>query len=173
VSKHQFKKFERSRTAPRFRLGENDLAILKDLAAYRFLDTRQIIELHPNITARTLRSRLQLLFHAGFVERPIGQVAYYEHPHLVYTLAKKGAALVSQNGGLPNPPKPAKELGVSFMRHSLMISNFAAVLKLALKNASAELAVWRELGPIDAVQCEGERLPIAPDAFLPSKQKNI
>jgi len=31
VSKHQFKKFERSRTAPRFRLGENDLAILKEL----------------------------------------------------------------------------------------------------------------------------------------------
>jgi hypothetical protein len=147
------------------------LAILKDLAAYRFLDTNQILTLHPNISARTLRSRLQLLFHAGLVERPIGQVAYYEHPHLVYTLAKKGAALVSENDGLPLPSKPAKELGVSFLRHSLMISNFAAVLKLALKNAGAELAVWRELGPIDAVQCEGERLPIAPDAFFTIKDK--
>jgi len=145
---------------------------LKDLAAYRFLDTRQIIELHPDITVRTIRSRLQLLFHAGYVERPVGQASYYEHPHIVYSLAKKGAALVSPNDGLPLPPKSTRELGVSFMRHSLMISNFAAVLKLALQNAGAELVVWRELGAIDAVHCEGERLPIAPDAFFTIKDKS-
>jgi hypothetical protein len=173
VPNQRFKKFERSQIPPRFRIGAIDLQILNDLAAYRFLDTKQILNLHPDYTARTVRSRLQLLFHSGYVERPIGQVSYYEHPHLIYSLAKKGAALVSQNKELPLPVNKPKEMGISFMRHSLMISDFKLALTAALKNNSQfKLAAWKELGAIDAVNCEGERLPIAPDAFFTIESKD-
>lgn len=149
------------------------MQLLKDLTAYRFLDTKQILTLHPDYTARTVRSRLQLLYHAGYVERPRGQFSYYEHPHLIYSLAKKGAALVSQDKSLLTITDRPHEMGVSFMRHSLMISNFQAVLRLALKNAEGfKLAVWRDLGAIDAVHCEGKRLPIAPDAFFTIEAKD-
>lgn len=167
MAKRVFKKFERSQTPPKFRIGAVDMQILKDLTSYRFLDTKQILTLHPDYSPRTVRSRLQLLFHAGYVERPRGQFLYYEHPYLIYSLAKKGAELVSQDKGLPTITDRPHEMRVSFMRHSLMISNFQAALRLALKETEGfKLAVWRDLGAIDAVQCEGERLPIAPDAFF-------
>jgi len=173
VPKHVFKKFERNPAPLRFRIGAVDMQILKDLTSYRFLDTKQILTLHPDYSARTVRSRLQLLYHAGYVERPRGQFSYYEHPHLIYSLAKKGAALVSQDKGLPTVTDRPHEMGVSFMRHSLMISNFQATLRLALKKAEGfKLAVWRDLGAIDAVHCEGERLPIAPDAFFTIEAKD-
>jgi hypothetical protein len=149
------------------------MQILKDLTSYRFLDTKQILTLHPNYSARTVRSRLQLLYHAGYVERPRGQFSYYEHPHLIYSLAKKGAVLVSQDKGLLTVTDRPHEMGVSFMRHSLMISNFQAALRLALnKTEGFKLVVWRDLGAIDAVHCEGERLPIAPDAFFTIEAKD-
>lgn len=93
--------------------------------------------------------------------------------YLVYSLGKKGASLVSQNKGAKIEAKPSKEIGVSFMRHALMISDFRLVLEAALKNNDTfKLAVWRELGPIDAVHCNGERLPIAPDAFFAIDHKD-
>lgn len=174
MPKHTFKKFERNQAPPRFRIGKIDLQILKDLTSYRFLDTKQILTLHPDYSARTVRSRLQLLFHSGYVERPSGQFSFYEHQHLIYSLAKKGAALVSQDKVLPPvTTKRPNEMGVSFMRHSLMISNFQAALRLALeKTEGSKLAVWRDLGAIDAIYCEGERMPIAPDAFFTIEAKN-
>jgi len=93
--------------------------------------------------------------------------------HLVYSLGKKGASLISQNKGLAVEAKPSKEIGVSFIRHSLMISDFRLVLEASLKGSREfRLAVWSELGPIDAVQCEGEHLPIAPDAFFAIEHKD-
>jgi hypothetical protein len=146
------------------------MQILKDLTSYRFLDTKQILTLHPDYSARTVRSRLQLLYHAGYVERPRGQFSYYEHPHLIYSLAKKGAALVSQDKGLPNVTDRPHEMGVFFMRHSLMISNFQAALRLALKKTdSFKLAVWRDLGAIDAVQCQNHMICI----FASLRQENF
>jgi DNA-binding HxlR family transcriptional regulator len=174
VSKYKFKKFERNQEPPKFRIGQTDIKILNDLSDCRTLDTKHILALHPEMSQRTLQSRLYFLFHAGYVERPVSQISYFrESGHLVYSLTKKGAGLVSQNKGLPSPAKKPKELGVSFLQHSLMISNFKTILNLALeKERNAKLIVWRELGPIDAVQCEGERLPIAPDAFFTLETKD-
>jgi hypothetical protein len=132
------------------------------------LDTRQILALCPEYSERTLKRKLLNLFQAGFVDRPIQQFSYFKPSgHLVYSLGKKGAALVSQNNGLPVAAKPSREIGISFLKHSLMISGFRSALNLALaKPGSHRLRVWKDLGPIDAVYCEGNRLPIAPDAFF-------
>jgi len=173
VPKHKFRKFERSQTPKSFRIGEIDLAILNDLFANRFLDSKHIIALHPEFTARSVRSRLQLLFHGGYVERPASQFGSF-HPaiHLIYSLAKKGAALVAEGKNQLAPGKQPKDAGVSFMSHSLMISDFKTIIELALKNnGQSKLYSWKEPGVIGGVYFEGERLPVAPDAFFTIEDK--
>ncbi len=173
MPKHKFRKFERSQTPKSFRIGEIDLAILNDLAENRFLDSKHIIALHPEFKDRSVRSRLQLLYHGGYVERPASQFGSF-HPavHLIYSLAKKGAALVAEGKNQPAPAKQPKDAGVSFMSHSLMISDFKTIIELALKNNSqSKLYAWQEPGVIDGVYFEGERLPIAPDAFFTIEDK--
>jgi len=168
VPKHRFKKYERSQTPPKFRIGSADFKILELLSDYRFLDTRQILSLCPDQAERTIKRKLLNLFQAGYIERPIQQFSYFKpSEYLVYSLGKKGAALVSQNNGLAVKAKPSREIGVSFLNHSLMVSGFRLVLKLALeKNSRFKLRVWKEPGLIDAIHYEGERYPIAPDAFF-------
>jgi len=144
------------------------------LANYRFLDTKQITALFPSQTERNIKRRLHFLFHGGYIERPVQQFTYLKpSEYLVYSLARKGAELISQKKGFSARAKPSKEIGVSFLRHSLMISDFRLALSLALSNSSQfKLAVWKDLGLIDAVYCEGERLPIAPDAFFTIESKD-
>jgi DNA-binding HxlR family transcriptional regulator len=142
--------------------------ILQDLAAHKFLDSKHILALHPEMKERSLQSRLHLLFHGGLVERPPSQFTYFQKAaHIVYSLTKKGAELVSQNKGIVDQPRQPKDAGVSFLQHSLMISNFKTVLELALKETGhSKLSAWREPKVIDAIYSGGERLPIAPDAFF-------
>jgi hypothetical protein len=174
VPRHKFRKFERSQTPPSFRIGEADLKILEFLADYRFLDTKQILALFPSQTERNIKRRLLFLYHSGYIDRPAQQFTYSKpSDYLVYTLAKKGAELISQKKGLSAEAKPSKEIGVSFLRHSLMISGFRLILNLALtKNTQFKVIVWKDLGSIDAVYSEGERLPIAPDAFFTIESKD-
>ena len=138
------------------------------LSECRFLDARQIVAAFPVKAERNIKRRLHFLYHNGYVERPGQQrVAFKPSDYIVYALAKKGAGLVCQSGDRLADTRQSREMGVSFLRHSLMLSDFRLALGSALKdNRQFKLAVWKELGPIDAVQCGGERLPIAPDAFF-------
>jgi hypothetical protein len=144
------------------------------LADCRFLDARQLTAFFRSQSVRNIQRRLHFLYHAGYIERPGQQMATYKpSDYFVYSLGKKGASLVSLNKGLPVEAKPSKEIGVSFIRHSLMLSDFRMALEAALKNNDTfRLAAWTELGAIDAVHCEGERLPIAPDAFFAIDHKD-
>lgn len=174
MPKHRFKKYERSQTPPKFRIGSADFKILELLSDYRFLDTRQILDLCPGQAERTIKRKLLNLFQAGYIERPIQQFSCFKPSgYLVYSLGKKGAALVSQNNGSAVKAKSSREIGVSFLGHSLMISGFRTALSVALdKNSQSKLRAWKDLGLIDAVHCEGERLPIAPDAFFTIEDKD-
>lgn len=174
MAKYRFSKFERSQIPLKFRLGPNDFLILQDIAAHKFLDSKHILALHPEMKERSLQSRLHFLFHGGLVERPASQFTYFQKStHIVYRLTKKGAELVSQSKGTNEEIKKPKDAGISFLQHSLMISNFKTIMELALKNIpGTNLAIWEEPKVIDAVYSEGERLPIAPDAFFTLEDKN-
>jgi len=175
VAKQKYKKFERSKTAPKFRLSELDLKILQDLANYRFLDSRHILALHPEVSERTIQWRLQLLFHAGFLERPIFQFPQYQPPsYFIYTLGKKGVELLfSGEKAKTSWAKKGKTVKPAFLWHSLMISNFRVILTLALKKKKdSKLVSWREENLFDTVYLEGEKLPISPDAFFTIEDKN-
>jgi DNA-binding HxlR family transcriptional regulator len=174
VPKYRFRKFEKSQTPLKFIIGPKDILILQDLAAYKFLDSKHILALHPEIKERSLQSRLHLLFHGGLVERPPSQFTYFQKAaHIVYSLTKKGAELVSQDMGVSDQVKQPKNMGVSFLQHSLMISNFKTILELALKeNGQSKLSFWSEPKTIDVIYSGGERLPIAPDAFFTIEDKD-
>ena len=164
AEKERYKKFERSKAPPKFRISEADLKILQDLADYRVLDTRHIIALHSEIYPRTIQRRLQLLFQAGFLERPVYYSQYQAPSYIIYSLAKKGAELLFPG---ERTTKWSKRLKPNFLKHSLLISEFRVILTLALKNKKkSKLLNWQEENLFDTVFLEGERLPISPDAFF-------
>jgi len=175
VAQPRYKKFERAKIWPKFRIAEADLKILRDLADYRFLDSNHISALHPEVHQRTLQRRLRFLFHAGFLERPINQFSRYEPPkYIIYTLGKKGAEILfsSQGTKISWSPK-SKTAKLLFLQHSLMISNFRVILTLALKNKKeSKLVRWREEGLAGKIYSEGEQLPLSPDAFFTIEDKN-
>jgi DNA-binding HxlR family transcriptional regulator len=167
----RYKKFERSETSPKFRISELDFKILRDLADYRVLDTRHILALHSEAYPRTIQRRLQLLFQAGFLERPVYQSQYKTPSHIVYTLSRKGAQLLFPDD--ERAAKWSKQLKPLFLWHSLMVSDFRVILTLALKGKKeSKLAKWQEDDLTDNVYLEGERLPISPDAFFTIEDKN-
>ena len=171
----RYKKFERTKTWPKFRIIETDLKILQDLADYRFLDSSHILTLNREVPTRTIQRRLQLLFHTGFVERPIYQSSSYQEPrHFIYTLGKKGAELLFSGEGIKTDwSQKSKTVKPLFLQHSLMISDFRVILTLALKKKKdSKLVSWREENLFATVYLEGEKLPISPDALFTIEDKN-
>jgi DNA-binding HxlR family transcriptional regulator len=171
IVKQIYKKFERSKIPPKFKISETDLKILQDLANYRVLNTRHISALHHGVSKRTIQRRLKLLFHSGYVNRPIKQFYKYKYPsHIIYTLDRKGTKLLFPS---KKTTKWRKKVKPAFLWHSLMISNFKVILTLALKNKSkSKLINWQEDNLTDRVYLEGERLPISPDAFFTIEDKD-
>jgi len=171
VSKERYKKFERSKALPKFSITEADRGILQDLADYRFLDTSHILALNSEVPKRTIQYRLQQLYQAGFLERPVNQFSQYEPPsHIIYTLGKKGAEFLFPGSKVA---KWSRELKPLFLKHSLLISDFRVILTLALrKKRESKLVSWREEDITDAVYLEGQKLPISPDAFFTIEDGN-
>lgn len=175
AAKPRYKKFERSETSPKFRVSESDLKILRDSADYRFLDTSHILALHSETSGRNIQRRLQFLFQAGFLERPIHQFSQYKAPdQIIYTLGKKGAELLfSSESAKVGWAKRNKEVKSDFLWHSLMISDFRVILTLALREKkNSKLVSWREENLFDTVYLEGEKLPLSPDAFFTIEDEN-
>jgi len=175
VPEQRYKKFERAKTWPKFRIIETDRKILRDLADYRFLDSRHILALNSEMPERTLQRRLQFLFHAGFLERPIYQFSQFKTPsRIIYALGKKGAELLFSNQGTKvSWSKKNRTAMPLFLQHSLMVSNFRVILTLALKNRKeSKLVRWQEEGLAGKIYSEGEQLPLSPDAFFTIEDKN-
>jgi len=172
--KKRLKRFKRERNAfPGMRIQPRDIEILKSLADYRFLDTVQIMALHPG-GERNIRRRLQKLFHNGFIDR-LGQQLSYTRPlgHMIYALANKGADLLAEHFADFERTKvdwmtKNRETKERYIFHRLMISNFRTVLTLALKNThQAKLASWRQGRDLkDYVKLDGQRVAVVPDAFF-------
>lgn len=94
MSEQKLQKFVRSDASPgHLRIQPRDAALIKDIASFHFLNTEQILALHPG-SRRNLQQRLTLLYHAGYVERPPSQKEHsLPSDFLVYSLGRKGAFL--------------------------------------------------------------------------------
>jgi hypothetical protein len=124
--------------APGFRLTERDIEIIKLVHKHRFLSSEQIFALIEGSTQQLAR-RLQLLFHAGYLDRPKAQLArvhegIFNQP-MVYALGKEGALLLSLRMDVPLSKvdwsaKNRESKGL-FIDHTLMVADFMIAIQLA------------------------------------------
>ena len=69
MDKPRRQKFVRNEAINPLKLTPRDMALLRDVGEYRFLNTEQLLALHEG-SRRNLKERLSLLYHHGYLDRP-------------------------------------------------------------------------------------------------------
>lgn len=153
------------------RLQARDIALLRDVGEFRFLNTEQILGLHDG-SRRNLRGRLNLLFQHGYLDRPVVQkTARLASSHMVYSLGRKGAETLAKNAeereGILRRVRE-NEHTLPLIAHSLMISQFRLCLTLALKKRDdITLTRWAQGNDLkSALRKHSEHPPLVADAFF-------
>ncbi|MDR3470359.1 MAG: replication-relaxation family protein [Devosia sp.] len=130
-------RFRRASETPAFRLTEDDVDIVRQLARYRFLRSSHIAALVGRSHDRT-NDRLLNLFHSGFVDRPRAQLDFYPtsgSAPMVYALADRGAHLLIERDGIAFAnvewSRKNREVGRPFIEHQLEIVDFTIAVQLA------------------------------------------
>ena len=129
-------RFRRAPEPPPFRLTDDDVAIVRHLARYRFLRSTHIAALVGRSLDRT-NDRLHLLYHAGYVDRPRAQLEFYPvgSAPMVYALADRGARLLIERDGfeLAHVEWSRKnfEARRPFIEHQLELVDFIVAVQCA------------------------------------------
>jgi hypothetical protein len=141
-------RFRRASEPPVFRLTDDDVEIVRQLARYRFLRSTHIAALVGRSLDRT-NDRLSCLFHAGYIDRPRAQLDYYPtsgSAPLVYALADRGARLLIERDGIEFAnvewSRKNREAGRPFIEHQLAIVDFSVSLEQAVR-ARADIRLIR------------------------------
>src|SRR3989344_960717 len=164
-------KFVRGIPADPLKLQPRDIALLCDVAEFRFLNTPQILALHSG-GKRNLLRHLASLFEHGYLDRPKQQAsARLASSHLIYSLGRKGAAAIIGNAGEREGVYrrvKENEQTLPLIAHSLMVSQFRVCLILALKKHSdIKLTRWIQGNDLkSALRKHGEHPPLVADAFF-------
>jgi DNA-binding Lrp family transcriptional regulator len=132
-------RFRRASEPPAFRLTDDDIVIIRQLARYRFLRSTHIAALIGRSLDRT-NDRLSRLFHAGYLDRPRAQLDYYPtagSAPIAYALADRGARLLIERYGVDFAnvewSRKNREAGRPFIEHQLETIDFY----LSLQSAAA------------------------------------
>ncbi len=171
MSNPRKQKFVRGIPADPLKLQPRDIALLCDVAEFRFLNTPQILALHSG-GKRNLLRHLASLFEHGYLDRPKQQAsARLASSHLIYSLGRKGAAAIIGNAGEREGVYrrvKENEQTLPLIAHSLMISQFRVCLMLALKKHSdIKLTRWIQGNDLkSALRKHGEHPPLVADAFF-------
>src|ERR1700716_3918118 len=131
-------RFRRASEPPAFRLTDDDVEIVRQLARHRFLRSTHIAALVGRSLDRT-NDRLSRLFHAGYIDRPRAQLDYYPTAGsgpIAYALADRGARLLIQSDGVDFAnvewSRKNREAGRPFIEHQLEIVDFYVALQYAV-----------------------------------------
>ncbi len=135
-------RFRRALKPPAFRLTDDDVVIVRQLARHRFLRSTHIAVLVGRSLDRT-NDRLSRLFHAGYLDRPRAQLDHYPtsgSAPLVYALADRGARLLIERDGVDFAnvewSRKNREAGRPFIEHQLEIMDFYVALQCATRSRS-------------------------------------
>jgi hypothetical protein len=130
-------RFRRASEPPAFRVTDDDVEIVRQLARHRFLRSAHIAALVGRSLDRT-NDRLSRLFHAGYLDRPRAQLDYYPtsgSAPLVYALADRGARLLIERDGIDFAnvewSRKNRLAGRPFIEHQLEIMDFYVGLQCA------------------------------------------
>src|SRR5437879_5994558 len=133
-------RFRRASEPPAFRLTEDDVEIVRQLARFRFLRSTHIAALVDRSVDRT-NDRLMRLFHAGYIDRPRAQLDRFPNEGsapITYALADQGARLLRERDGIrlsnPEVSRKNREVRRPFIEHQIEIVNFQVALQRAVAN---------------------------------------
>src|SRR5712691_9316577 len=131
-------RFRRASEPPAFRLTDDDVDIVRQVARFRFLRSTHIAALVGRSVDRT-NGRLLRLFHAGYIDRPRAQLDRFPtegSAPITYALADRGARLLRERDGtrFANPEWSRKNRGAGrpFIEHQIEIVNFQVALQRAV-----------------------------------------
>lgn len=132
-------RFRRVAEPPHFQITDGDLEIVRAVAHHRFLRSTQIARLVGRSLDRTSR-RLQLLFQAGYLDRPRAQLDRFPvdgSAHMVYALSDGGVRLLKAYDGqaLPRADRSASNRSAMrpFIEHQLAITEFHVAMQSAAR----------------------------------------
>jgi hypothetical protein len=174
--KPRHQKFVRGEVNDPLKLQPRDIALLRDVAEFRFLNTEQLVSLHEG-SDRNIGNRLSLLYQHGYLDRPeVQKAAHLASAHIVYSLGRKGVEVLSKDAeereGIYRRVQEVKRTSV-LISHALMISQFRVCLTLALKNR-ADVKLTRLVQGNDLkvlLRGRGENPELVPDAFFTLEDK--
>jgi DNA-binding Lrp family transcriptional regulator len=133
-------RFRRAETAPAFRVTDDDVAIVRQIARHRFVRSTHIAALVGRSVDRT-NDRLSRLFHAGYIDRPRAQLDYYPtsgSAPMVYALAERGSRLLIDRLDMEFANgewcKKNREAGRPFIDHQLEIVDFYVSLQRGVRH---------------------------------------
>lgn len=138
--KKRLRRNQRSDSPPAMRLTERDLDILKTVADYRILRQDHIQQLFFG-SKSTTQYRLSHLYQHGLLNRHFLPVYAGWSPTL-YTLDKRGIALLTSECGIQRVIVWDAENGHEFLSHTLAINDFRVAVTIACRQAGYTLAQW-------------------------------
>ena len=132
-------RFKRAPSVAPIQLTDRDREIIRLVNRYRFLRSSHIVVLLDCGSQPILR-RLQMLYHHGFLERPLAQIDYYHQGgsrQIVYGLGNKGAQVVKSQKGVssrgPRLGEKNRSVGRMFFEHALLVSDTMVALELGCR----------------------------------------
>jgi hypothetical protein len=132
-------RFRRAPEPPAFRLTDDDVEIVRQIARHRFLRSTHIAALVGRSLDRT-NDRLRCLYHAGYIDRPRAQLDRFPtsgSASMVYALADRGARLLRDLDGAQfrnlEWSRKNREAGRPFIEHQVAVANFQVALEHAAR----------------------------------------
>jgi len=160
-------RFRRASEPPAFRLTDDDVEIVRQVARFRFIRSTHIAALVRRSVDRT-NDRLLRLFHAGYIDRPRAQLDYYPtagSAPITYALADRGARLLRERDGIkvanPEVSRKNREAGRPFIEHQIEIVNFQVALHRAVRNHPGV----RVISPIEINAASRQPVPASRNPF--------
>lgn len=171
--------FTRQNPPPALQITARDMRILRLVYEYRFLTTKQV-QMLVDGSARSICERLSRMYHNGYLDRPLQQLALrvFGHREMIYALTLKGARLLAQHLQQPRFLNSRwnqnnRDVRAPHLLHTLMISEVRACATLACR-ARTDLALTAWSSPDRALahaMIDGSRVPVIPDgAFTLSRR---
>lgn len=121
------------------RLTDDDLAVLRFIARYRFLRSTHLVRLFPERSSKKLIERLGVLYHNQYLDRPRAQLDYYAtagSAPMVYALGNRGAYALAEHDGAGRAHVDwtwkNREVGRLFIEHSLLIADVMVAVHVSL-----------------------------------------
>ena len=145
---------------PQFVLTERDRRVIELVHQYRLLSSTQIIELLSDGSSQQVLRRLQLLYHARFLERPRTQVVDIGHSPgsrpMAYALGSAGATLL----GVRSPKIPK----LQYLHHALAVSGvLVAFTASCRRRENVRVITWSEI--LNTKVPEATRKRKSPDSW--------